>query len=98
MKFFFPSKDTAKIIDDLQESLSGRKLGKMVSIDLSGELIHVTISKLGTSVIQFASKQKDSGQEWSVSSEKIAFSHKAFKEEVMEKLYKIVEGVGGTVL
>jgi hypothetical protein len=98
MKFFFPSPDTDKTISVIQKTLAGRKLGQMVSIDHVNAVIEVTISKLGTSIIQFSKKQRDGGEEWALKSEKIAFAHKAFKSEVLEKLFKIVESAGGQVL
>lgn len=87
MKFFFENPDMTQVMKSfLKSSLSGRKLGQMVSIQPDGELIKVTISKLGTSTIHFARKARDGGQEWCLDSEKIALSHRAFKSDVMEKL------------
>jgi hypothetical protein len=98
MKFFFPNNDTDSVIGDLKKSLSGRKLGEMVAIDKDGKDVVVKISKLGTSTITFSPKQATGGQEWSLKSEKIALSHRAFKDDVLAKLNSIVEGIGGKTL
>ncbi|MEZ4741702.1 MAG: hypothetical protein R3B45_04525 [Bdellovibrionota bacterium] len=98
MKFYFPESDTEKIVKSLKKALSGRKLGKMVDFNNEATKIRVTISKLGTSNIDFKQTPAKDGVEWTLTSEKIAFSHKAFKDEVIEKINKIIESVGGTVL
>ena len=94
MKFKFPGKDADKIISMMEENLSGRKLGEMVSLSQKDEGIVVTISKLGTSTLEFT-KNEEGGFE--LASEKIAFAHRIFKDEVTEKICQIIEKCGGEV-
>ena len=94
MKFKFPGKDADKIISMMTENLSGRKLGEMVSLEQKDEGIVVTISKLGTSTLEFA-KTEEGGFE--LANEKIAFAHRIFKDEVTEKICQIIETCGGEV-
>jgi hypothetical protein len=94
MKFKFPEKDTEKVIELMKENLSGRKLGEMVSLDKKDDGIVVTISKLGTSTLEFT---KDDEGGFALASEKIAFAHRMFKDEVTQKICQIIEKCGGEV-
>ncbi len=94
MKFKFPEKNTKEVIEIMEENLSGRKLGEMVSIQEKDEGIVVTISKLGTSTLEFA---KDDEGGFALSSEKIAFAHRMFKDEVTDKICQMIEKCGGQV-
>ena len=99
MKYFFPSRPSLdEIIADVESKLAGRKLGKMVSLHSTGDGLEVKISKLGTSTLTFASIQSDSGLTLELGQQKIAFSHKGFKQEVLEKINAIIESCGGQVL
>ena len=98
MKFFFPKNEPEALMNQIMEELGGRELGKLLSFEVSGNDLTVTISKLGTSVIEFSGHTKDGGIEYDMSREKIAFAHKAFKGDVMAKLCKVIEKVGGTVI
>ena len=97
MKIYFEEKDTAKILNNVKSVMAGRKLGEIVSFDIVGNDLKVTISKLGTSTLLFAGQDKAAGTEFSLKEEKIAFIHKAFKDEVAGKIYKVVEQAGGKV-
>jgi len=94
MKFKFPGKNADKVIELMNEKLDGRKLGDMVSLEEKDEGIIVTISKLGTSTLEFC-KNDDGGFE--LASEKIAFAHRMFKDEVTEKICQVIETCGGEV-
>ena len=98
MRFSFsesdPNKATGKILDEL----GGRELGKMVDFSLTNGQLTVTISKLGTSKLVFDQSTKDDGLEYTLASEKIAFAHKAFKGDVVDKLCKVIERVGGQII
>jgi hypothetical protein len=98
MKFSFPSGDPATINQKIVTALAGRELGKLVNFAMSGDTLVVTISKMGTSVLTFKQKSSKDGLHYSLDSEKIAFAHKIFKDEVKDKLCKVIEGVGGKVL
>ncbi|NRA45181.1 MAG: hypothetical protein HRU09_09525 [Oligoflexales bacterium] len=86
-----------EILSAIKEKLGGRKLGKMVTFELEGTDLAVTIKKMGTSHLSFKNYGNDSGVEWRLEKEKIALAHKAFKNEVLEKLTHVVEQTGGEI-
>ncbi len=98
MKFEFPKKQPAEIVESIKEAMGARQLSDMVSFAVDGNNIKVTISKLGTSTLQFLVKQGADKTEISLGEEKIAFTHKVFKEEVKTKLAAIINKAGGKVL
>lgn len=98
MKFQFPEMPLDDILKSIQSVMSGRQLADMVSFNHSANKITVTISKLGTTVLTFVSKKVGNTIEMSLDSEKIAFTHRAFYNDVKEKLIKIIEKSGGKVL
>ncbi len=97
MKIFFPENDPEKNVSSIEEELGGRKLGKMVKFILDDGNLKVKISKLGTSELNFSYAANGDGMTWELSKEKIALSHKAFKDEVMDKIFKIIKKVGGEI-
>ena len=86
-----------EILSAIKEKLGGRKLGKMVTFELEGADLTVTIKKMGTSHLNFKNYSADNGVEWRLEKEKIALSHRAFKSEVLEKLTHVVEQTGGEI-
>lgn len=98
MKIRFGEKDSKKIITKIKETMGDRKLGQMVDFSQEGSDIVVTISKMGTSKLIFAHKPAGEGSELTLSSEKIAFTHKAFQDEVKEKIIAVIQKAGGTVV
>lgn len=98
MKVQFPKQSNADIILALRKIMEGRSLGDLVSIeDQEGDLL-LKISKLGTSTLTFTRTEGTDKVEYVLSSEKIAFAHKAFKDDVKEKLVQVIQKAGGTVL
>lgn len=97
MKVSFTEKNRDKILTSIKNAMAGRKLAEMVEIALVKGKLEVTISKLGTSTLTFSEKESDIGLEYSLTSEKIAFTHKAFKDEVTDKIRKVIEKAGGKV-
>jgi hypothetical protein len=95
MKIHFEETSMDVVLKSLQDQLKGRKLGEMVSFAKCGQQVEVTISKLGKSTLVFDNHVTKSGQTWTLSKEKIALTHRAFKDEVMGKIHKIVENIGG---
>jgi hypothetical protein len=96
MKIFFPQKNPKTIVEDLVEALGGRQLGKILSFEVTGKDITITVSKLGTSILQFTHKEIKDGLEYVLTKEKIALTHKPMRDEMMGKLKGIVEEIGGT--
>lgn len=97
MRAKFPQKDPKEVLSAMQKVLSGRELGNLVSLSLSGQELVVTISKLGTSTITFGSAALGGGLEFTLKNEKIAFAHRPFKDEVMKKFEHLIEQAGGKV-
>ena len=100
MNIIFESETSPKnVIDNIQEKLSGRNLGKIVSLDLApNSSLTVTIKKAGKSTLEFDIDGAKSGVVWSLRKEKIALAHRAFKSEVLEKIRGIVEQAGGELV
>ena len=98
MKFEFPKKTAAEIVETIKEAMGGRQLSDMVNFAVDGSNIKVTISKLGTSVLNFLVAQKNDKTEIELGEEKIAFTHRAFKDEVKQKLVGVITKAGGKVL
>ncbi len=97
MKIFFKEGKPEDIVEKIRSELGGRKLGEMLDFSLSGDKLNVVIKKMGTSQLEFSIKRDNPGSNWTLSQEKIALSHKVFKAEMMGKLTKIIERVGGKV-
>jgi hypothetical protein len=97
MKISFKDQDAKKILGQITGALGDRELGKMCKFDLEGQNLKVLISKLGTSELLFAGTKSASGWTFELTKEKIAFAHKPFKDEVVDKIIKVIQSVGGTV-
>jgi hypothetical protein len=98
MKVQFAKQSTQTIITGLRQAMDGRALGDMVSIDEERGGLLVKISKLGTSSLQFDRSENGEFAVFTLSEEKIAFAHRAFKDEVKSKLVHIIEKSGGKIL
>ena len=97
MEVDFELSDRDQILANIKKAMGGRQLSKMVDFDMqSGEMV-VTISKLGKSKLVFSEKTNDKGLTYTLSKEKIAFAHKAFKDDVTDKIIGVIEQAGGTV-
>jgi len=97
MKIFFTEKSTDNIVNALTDAMGGRQLGKMVSFDVQSDQMIVTISKLGTSTLTFGRKETADGTEFNLSQEKIALTHRPMKNEVKDKILKVVQKAGGKI-
>lgn len=97
MNVFFSEKDRDKILASIKNAMGDRALGQMVDFKLEAGSLQVVISKLGTSTLQFKEKVSEKGIEFALTSEKIAFTHKAFKDEVKSKIVRVIEKAGGKV-
>lgn len=95
MKFVFDEKDPAKVLAAIKSTMGDRKLGEMVSFNMTGGNLDVVISKMGTSTISFKQSSSPKGLEFDLASEKIAFTHKPFKDDVTQKIVKVIEASGG---
>ncbi len=97
MKVFFKEKSPRKVVNAIRESLKGRKLEDMLNFDLEDGILKISISQMGTSVMEFKFDEQDDGLFFSLSHEKIAFTHKPFMGEMREKLNKIIASAGGDI-
>ncbi len=95
MKFVFAEKDPAKVLAAIKTTMGDRKLGEMVSFNMTGGNLDVVISKMGTSTISFKQSDSPAGLEYTLATEKIAFTHKPFKDDVTKKIIKVIETSGG---
>jgi hypothetical protein len=98
MKVQFAKQSTQTIITGIRQAMDGRALGDMVSIDEERGGLLVKISRLGTSSLQFDRSENGEFAVFTLSEEKIAFAHRAFKDEVKSKLVHIIEKSGGKIL
>ena len=90
MKIGFKNSTPEESVAALESNLSGRKLGSMVSLELDSKKLTVVISKLGKSKLNFSIDSRDSETFFKLDSEKIALSHRALKDSVLEKLEKVI--------
>ena len=97
MEVSFPEKNLGAIVEKIKTALGGRELGKMVSFDHKGDEMVVTISKFGTSTLHFSCKETATGSQLTLGKEKIAMTHKPLKNEVTDKIIKVIQQAGGTV-
>jgi hypothetical protein len=98
MKIKFAKQPNSEIIAALQKTMDGRALGQIVSVHEEGGSLVVKISKLGTSTLQFDRSEQGNDLIFTLAVEKIAFAHKAFKDEVKSKFVHVIEKSGGKVL
>jgi hypothetical protein len=97
MKVFFTEKDRTKVLSSIKTAMGDRELAKMVTFNMVSDGLEVVISKFGTSTLKFDEKASDQGLEYALASEKIAFTHRALKGEVTNKIVKVIEKAGGKV-
>lgn len=97
MKVSFTGKDRDKILQQIKDAMGDRSLSQMVSFKMGQGLLEVVISKLGTSTLQFKESETPAGLDFILANEKIAFTHKAFKDEVTAKIMRVIEKAGGKV-
>ena len=97
MKVFFSEKDRNKVLTSIKQAMGDRKLAEIVDFSLTPTNLQVVISKMGTSTLTFDETENDQGLEYTLTKEKIAFAHKAFKDDVTRKIINVVEQAGGEV-
>ena len=97
MEFRFNNKDVDAIIANLQDELKDREMGKMLNFTHSDTDLCITIKKLGTSKLDFSIEEQDEGLLIKLTKEKLALSHRPLKKELVQKLEKIVEKIGGSM-
>ena len=97
MKVQFKLASAQEVASVINVALEGRKLGDLVTIAATGQDLVLTVSKLGTSTLIFSGSPLGKGIEFNLTSEKIAFTHKAMKDTFKGKIAKVIEQAGGTI-
>ena len=97
MKFEFDEQPIGSIIEKLSELLNGRKLGELVKFTQNGDTLDVIINKMGKSTLSFDSTCQDGKRCFELKKEKIAMTHRAFKNDVTEKIKSVIKKSGGEV-
>lgn len=97
MRIRFADKDSQEALQEIKDALGGRKLGKIVSFDMQDDELTVTIKKMGKSTLEFSNNSAANQTEWELTNEKIALAHKPFRDEMIQKLTKVVHSIGGEV-
>ncbi len=95
--FSVQSESAIDFVKKVTDSLSGRELGKIASVSLFGEDLVITFSKLGKSEVIFNLNKNENGFHCIHKSEKISFTHKAFRSDIEGKLSKVLELYGAKV-
>jgi hypothetical protein len=98
MKLKFKKQSNQAIIKSLEDAMAGRNLKDLISLEDQDNCLVVKISKLGTSTLTFSRTDHGEDAQFILSSEKIAFAHKAFKNDVTDKLIHIIKKAGGEVI
>jgi hypothetical protein len=97
LNILFSETDPAKALAAIKKALNARDLRKMVSIDFEGDDLVVVISKLGKSKLRFSFQEGGTGLQYTLTSEKIAFAHRIFKDDVTDEVRIILQEAGGVV-
>jgi hypothetical protein len=87
-----------EFIRKITDALSGRELGKIASMSLSGNNIVVTFSKLGKTEVIFSLTKESDKFTCNHQSEKVALTHRALRGDIESKLAKVLESVGANVV
>lgn len=100
MKFSFPTQDIQQVLHDVGQILAKRSLGDIVSLQGSpeGEGLQLIFEKLGRSVIELRHRVQGNELFFEVASEKIAWAHRPFRDDITKKFMDVVQKAGGKVL
>ena len=77
--------------------MENRKIGNLVSFDVGDKELDIVIKSMGTSKLKFERTDQDEETCFELCHEKIALTHKAFKNDLTEKLVHLIEKAGGRV-
>ena len=87
-----------EFIEKVMTILQKGELGKVTTMTASGDNFTVVFSKLGKSEIVYDLTKEGTNFSCTFKSEKVAFTHKAFKGEVDKGITKAFEHAGATVV
>lgn len=84
----------SQFVKSVEEALTGRDLGEIVSFKLNGTELIVTFSKLGKSELKYAVENINDGFKAKLLTEKIALTHRPLKAEITARLARVMEKQG----
>ena len=99
MKIHFESKTQVKILEEIKKEIETTPYKNIIHLSEEKGFVNVKIKKLGTSELYFSCEENKDKKtvEWHLFKEKIAFTHKAYKSEVLEHINKIIRNIGGKI-
>lgn len=89
--------EPTEVVERIKNELGGRKLGKILTFEISETELNVTIKKMGTSTLSFTRSSDSENINWVLSKEKIALTHRPLKSDMIEKLTAVIKKTGGEV-
>lgn len=95
----FKENEPEAILQRIREELGDRPLSKIMSFKLQDdqEKLFVTVSKIGTSLLEFECQVLENELRLTLRKEKVAFVHRPLYKEVKAKMVRILNQVGGHV-
>lgn len=97
MKIFFPCQSNEDVIDKIKSKMGGRKINDIVQFESLDAGLNIVIKSMGTSKLIFDRQDDKKEICFTLTKEKIALTHRAFKDGLTDKLVKIIEEAGGRV-
>jgi hypothetical protein len=79
-------------------ALSGSELGKIISLKVESEILHLIFSRFGESRITLKVEHRESGFFAVKQKEHIAFAHYVFRDEIERKLCTLFEKLGASIV
>lgn len=94
MKLFFKESSAEEITGKINHIIQqNKKYSDMVTVEPAKNSFTVVIKKMGTSKLHFC-QNSDS---WNLEKEKIALTHRSYKEKVHRMIERVVVELGGNV-
>ena len=94
---FFKGTDRVLILDAINQRLRHSKLAGMIAFDLEGDMVLLTIKKLGKSTIYLSSERERDGLLFRVAREDVRAHHQVLRPLVLKELESVLQGAGGTL-
>ncbi len=98
MKIKFSRGKPETIVKRVKTEIKNKELSNLVEVSRKQKRLYLTFTKLGTTTLTFKEEPSPQGVLWALEKEKIAFSHKVFKETMTHKIHGIIEKMGGELI
>lgn len=95
---FSAAASVSDFVQKVTESLSGRELGKIVTLNTAPSEVSIIFSKLGKSEVVYNLTSSDNGFKCEFKSEKIALTHRPLRNDIESKLARVLEENGASVV